>query len=206
MIGCDLFFIREWNLISFYAFSFSTTYHTDFIIAHGSYPHIQKDSDFSVVLFRSDFVLVSEKNHVKMHKNQCVRTMPCSPEGLSGATNRGHTMAPEAQTPSQWPDMGRPHRHVGLQLLENKALSWGTIRKSACILAAITIRNSQMDTLQGTAWLRIYRTVGFQVPTLISSRVSPCLRYLLQSLACIETANAFSVSSIWWMRTPFFIP
>ena len=29
-------------------------------------------ADFSVVLFRSDFVLVSEKNHVKAHKNQCV--------------------------------------------------------------------------------------------------------------------------------------
>ena len=58
-------------------------------------------ADFSVVLFRSDFVLVSEKNHVKTHKNQCVRTMPCSPEGLSGATNRGQTMAPEAQKPSQ---------------------------------------------------------------------------------------------------------
>src|SRR5215217_3571709 len=83
--------------------------------------------DFSVVLFRSDFVLVSEKNHVKMHKNQGVRAVPCSPKCLSGATNRGQTMAPEAQTPSQCPDIVRPHRHVGLQLLENKALSWGII-------------------------------------------------------------------------------
>jgi hypothetical protein len=52
-------------------------------------------------------------------------------------------MAPEAQKPSQRPDMVRPYRNVGLQLLENKALSWDTIRKSACILAAITIRKSQ---------------------------------------------------------------
>jgi hypothetical protein len=39
--------------------------------------------------------------------------------------------------------MGRPHRNVGLQLLENKALSWGIIRRSASILAEITIRKSQ---------------------------------------------------------------
>jgi hypothetical protein len=52
-------------------------------------------------------------------------------------------MAPEGQTPSQRPEMGPPHSDVDLQLLENKALSWGIIRKSACILAAITIRKSQ---------------------------------------------------------------
>jgi hypothetical protein len=42
--------------------------------------------------------------------------------------------------------MGRPHRDVGLQLLENKALSRGIIRMSACILADITIRKSQKLT------------------------------------------------------------
>ena len=51
-------------------------------------------------------------------------------------------MAPEAQTPAQCPDRVRPHSDMGLQLLENKALSRGTIRKSACILTAITIRKS----------------------------------------------------------------
>jgi hypothetical protein len=35
---------------------------------------------------------------------------------------------------------------VGLQLLENKALSRGIIRMSACILADITIRKSQALT------------------------------------------------------------
>ena len=45
--------------------------------------------DFSVVLLRSDFVLVSEKNHVKMHKNQWFLT-PLSPlDVLCRATNRG---------------------------------------------------------------------------------------------------------------------
>ena len=56
---------------------------------------------FSVVLFRSDFVLVSEKSHMKVHKNQRVRTMLYSPECLSDATSRGQTMAPETQKPSQ---------------------------------------------------------------------------------------------------------
>jgi hypothetical protein len=33
---------------------------------------------------------------------------------------------------------------VGLQTLENKALSWGIIRRSAYILAEITVRKSQV--------------------------------------------------------------
>ena len=40
--------------------------------------------------------------------------------------------------------MGRSPRDVGLQTLENKALSWGVIGKSAPILAEIIIRKSQV--------------------------------------------------------------
>jgi len=58
-------------------------------------------TDFSVVLFRSDFVLFSEKNRVKAAKNQWVWIMPYHPERLSGATSRGQIMAPEVQKPSQ---------------------------------------------------------------------------------------------------------
>ena len=58
-------------------------------------------SDFSVMLFRSDFVLISEKNYMKAHKNQWVCTIPYPPECLAEATSRGQTMAPEAQKPSQ---------------------------------------------------------------------------------------------------------
>jgi hypothetical protein len=51
--------------------------------------YLLKVSDFSVVLLRSDFVLVSEKNHVKMHKNQWLST-PLSPLDIPWrATNRG---------------------------------------------------------------------------------------------------------------------
>jgi hypothetical protein len=57
--------------------------------------------DFSVVLFRSDFVFFSEKNYVKVHRNQWVLTTPCPPERLSGATHRGQTTAPVVQKPSQ---------------------------------------------------------------------------------------------------------
>src|SRR5512138_2400104 len=81
---------------------------------------------------------------MKVHKNQWLWDGPYSPDHLSGALSRGHTMAPEGQTPSQRPEMGPPHSDVDLQPLENKALSWGIIRKSACILAAITIRKSQL--------------------------------------------------------------
>ena len=37
---------------------------------------------------------------------------------------------------------------MSLQPLEHKALSWGIIRKSACILAEITIRKSQERALK----------------------------------------------------------
>jgi hypothetical protein len=57
--------------------------------------------DFSVVLFLSDFVLVSEQNHVKALMNQRLWARSYAPEHLSGATSRGHTMAPEAQRPSR---------------------------------------------------------------------------------------------------------
>ena len=46
-------------------------------------------SDFSVVLLRSDFMLVSEKNHVKMHKNQWLWTPLSALDIPCRATNRG---------------------------------------------------------------------------------------------------------------------
>ena len=60
-----------------------------------------KGPDFSVVLFRSDFVLFSEKNHMKAHTNQWLWTMTYPLERLAGATRRGPTTAPEVQKPSQ---------------------------------------------------------------------------------------------------------
>ena len=54
-----------------------------------TYEYQWLEADFSVVLLRSDFVLVSEKNHVKMHKNQWLST-PLSPLDIPWrATNRG---------------------------------------------------------------------------------------------------------------------
>jgi hypothetical protein len=46
-------------------------------------------------------MLVSEKSYVKAHKNQWLWARLYSPEHLSGATSRGHTMAPEVQMPAQ---------------------------------------------------------------------------------------------------------
>jgi hypothetical protein len=45
-------------------------------------------------------MLFSEKNRMKVHKNQWVLTMPWRLERLAGATSRGQTMAPEGQKPS----------------------------------------------------------------------------------------------------------
>ena len=47
------------------------------------------NTDFSVVLLRSDFVLVSEKNHVKMHKNQWLLILPSPPDLPWGAIHQG---------------------------------------------------------------------------------------------------------------------
>jgi hypothetical protein len=40
-------------------------------------------------------MLFSEENHMKIHKNQWVWTMPYPLERLSGAIRRGQTMAPD---------------------------------------------------------------------------------------------------------------
>jgi hypothetical protein len=58
-------------------------------------------SDFSVVRFRSDFMPVSEKNYMKVHRNQWLLARPYAPKHFSRVTHRGQTTAPEVQKPSQ---------------------------------------------------------------------------------------------------------
>jgi len=45
--------------------------------------------DFSVVLFRPNCMLASEKHPMKVHKNQCVLTNSFPPDTPCGATNQG---------------------------------------------------------------------------------------------------------------------
>jgi hypothetical protein len=45
--------------------------------------------DFSVVLFRLDFMLASEEDPMKAHKNQWLLTMPSPPAIPCGAMNQG---------------------------------------------------------------------------------------------------------------------
>ena len=45
--------------------------------------------DFSVVLFRPNFMLFSEKNRVKVHTDQGLLTTPSPPALPCGATNQG---------------------------------------------------------------------------------------------------------------------
>ena len=80
---------------------------------------------------------------MKVHKNQWLLN-PLPPLDLPWrVTNQGTYHGVWGQTPSQWPNMGRPHSDMDLQPLENKALSWGIIRKPAYILAEIALRKSQ---------------------------------------------------------------
>jgi hypothetical protein len=57
-------------------------------------------------------------------------------------------MAPEGQKPSKWLCLTKLPREMYPQPIVHKALSWGAIRKSACILAEITIRKSQTTSYQ----------------------------------------------------------
>jgi hypothetical protein len=45
--------------------------------------------DFSVVLFRPDYMLASEEYPMKVHKNQWLPTLLSSPDLPCGATNQG---------------------------------------------------------------------------------------------------------------------
>ena len=81
---------------------------------------------------------------MKVHKNQWLLTMPYPLERLAGATSRGQTMEPEVQKPSKWLCLTKLPREKYSQPIVHKALSWGSIRKSACMLAEITIRKSQV--------------------------------------------------------------
>ena len=45
--------------------------------------------DFSVVLFRPNFMLASEGYPMKVHKNQRLLTLPSPPNLPRGATNQG---------------------------------------------------------------------------------------------------------------------
>src|SRR6516165_117442 len=87
-------------------------------------------------------MLVSKEYPMKTHKDQCFASLLSLLISLGEPRTRAHTMMSVVQTPSQCPDRVQPHSDVGVQPLENKALSWDTIRKSACILTEITIRKS----------------------------------------------------------------
>jgi len=49
----------------------------------------EQDTDFSVVLLRPTFMLFSEKNYMKVHKNQWLLTVSSPPAILCGGTNQG---------------------------------------------------------------------------------------------------------------------
>jgi hypothetical protein len=49
----------------------------------------QNLADFSVVLFRPNFMLVSEEPPMKTHKNQCLLNPLSPPDIPCGATNQG---------------------------------------------------------------------------------------------------------------------
>src|SRR5262245_33134988 len=68
-----------------------------------------------------------------------------SSKRLARATRRGPTRASEGQKPSQYPCLTKLPREKCPQLLVSKALSWGIIGKSACILADIMLRKSQSE-------------------------------------------------------------
>ena len=56
--------------------------------------------DFSVVVFRPDFMLVSEEYPMKMPKNQWLASLPSSLLSLEKPCTKARSMVPEVQMPS----------------------------------------------------------------------------------------------------------
>jgi hypothetical protein len=64
------------------------------------------ETDFSVVLFRPNFMLLSEEHPMKSHKNQWLVILLSPPISLVELQIREHPMVSGVQTPSQCPDTG----------------------------------------------------------------------------------------------------
>jgi hypothetical protein len=60
-----------------------------------------KDSDFSVVLFRPKFMLVSEEHPMKAHKNQWLLNQFPPLISLGEPQTKAYPLVPEVQMPSQ---------------------------------------------------------------------------------------------------------
>ena len=80
---------------------------------------------------------------MKVHKNQWLSTPLSTPTLPCGATNQGAHHGVWGADTFAVTRHGTIPRDVGLQTLENKALSRGILGKSAPTLAEITIRKSQ---------------------------------------------------------------
>jgi hypothetical protein len=65
-------------------------------------------TDFSVVLLRPNFMLVSEEHLMKMHKNQWLLPYYLYLISLGEPQIKACPMVPEVQTPSQWHGMEQP--------------------------------------------------------------------------------------------------
>jgi hypothetical protein len=76
--------------------------------------------DFSVVLLRPNFTLVSEEYPMKAHKNQWLLNPLPPPDVPWEPRTNAYTLAPEVQTPSQSPDMGRPSAIRACNFLRTK--------------------------------------------------------------------------------------
>ena len=122
--------------------------------------------------------------------------MPYPLERLTGAISRGQTMAPEGQKPAKWLCLTKLPREMYSQPIVHKALSWGAIRKSACILAEITIRKSH--PLEGS------RQEAIPLPSTTFDIFSRCVPLgTLHPRLAIADASLFSCS---WRRRPCAAP
>ena len=92
-------------------------------------------------------------------------------------------MTPEGQKPSQWLCLAKFPRERYSQPIVYKALSWSAIRKSACILAEITIRKSQDNAFSLlNDFIRTLAGVGqlscCQEPGIAGGKIVVLLRFL----------------------------
>ena len=129
------------------------------------------------MVVRSDFVLVSVKNHMKMHKNQWVQVMPYSPERSIGAIRRGQTMALEASPFNMCVEVATPNLYAVSQRNCRQAPDTSMTdmgRRSGCSSSNDDVES---PALQGQGFQHVWRRCRAQSLCGLTTKLPPSTGY-----------------------------
>jgi len=112
--------------------------------------------------------------------------MPYHPKALLERHAEDKPWHLRGQKPSKCPCLTKLPREMCPQLIVSKALSWGIIRKSACLLADITIRKSQHISswdLTMASVCKAYNASGLQVFNKRSDRTRDRTNFIRENVS-----------------------